>query len=81
MMKLYMNTDLRKILPPALMLSLYVFVITPLNILFRNYEEFNYGVIELLFESSAYFFLTFAILILAGVVLLNEFLKKYENMY
>ncbi|MCF6281529.1 MAG: LTA synthase family protein [Candidatus Polarisedimenticolaceae bacterium] len=55
------------------MLSLYITIVSPLNILIGNYEEFNYGVMEVLFAAIPYFIVAFSVLIvpllfLKGVV-------------
>ncbi|MDC6477178.1 sulfatase-like hydrolase/transferase [Methylophilaceae bacterium] len=71
---------LRIILPTAFWLVFYITVISPLIILMRNYYDFGYGVIEVLFFSLKYFFVALLILIAPMLFIKPRMLDKYTSV-
>ncbi len=68
-----MKAKTKQLVISVFLLTLYITIVSPLNILIGNYEEFNYGVMEVLFAALPYFIVTFSVLIvpflfLKGVV-------------
>jgi len=72
---LSMQAENKQLLMSVFMLSLYIFILSPLTIVIENYKEFQYGFIEIAFPAFYYFFPVF--LILASPVFFpNRITKK-----
>lgn len=62
-----MRLENKQLVISAFMISLYITIISPLSILIGNYDEFYYGIMEILFVASPYFVALLFVLIISVI--------------